>query len=105
MPQVWFGPSSCPPPWPPLSWDRGSILVATRPLFVWLASTSPGAEVRRIESATIAAFVHRPDPEFFNNVVLGRGPADLEATLGGSSPRGRHQALDPRGGRRPGARL
>jgi GNAT superfamily N-acetyltransferase len=47
----------------------------------YLASGSPGAEARRIEGATIAAFVHRPDREFLNNAVLERPPADLDATL------------------------
>jgi GNAT superfamily N-acetyltransferase len=51
--------------------------------WVYLASGSPGAEVRRIEGATIAAFVRRPDREFLNNVVLEGRPADLDATLAG----------------------
>jgi GNAT superfamily N-acetyltransferase len=49
--------------------------------WAYLASGSPGAEVRPIEGATIAAFVHRPDREFLNNAVLERRPADLDATL------------------------
>jgi GNAT superfamily N-acetyltransferase len=50
--------------------------------WAYLASGSPGAEVDRIDDATIALFVHRPDREFLNNAVLGRRPADLEGTLG-----------------------
>jgi len=49
--------------------------------WVYLASGSPGAEVRRVEGAAIAAFVHQPDREFLNNAVLGRRPVDLDATL------------------------
>lgn len=49
--------------------------------WVYLASGSPGAEVRRIEGATIAAFVHRPDREFLNNAVLEQRPVDLDAAL------------------------
>jgi hypothetical protein len=49
--------------------------------WVYLASGSPGAELRRAEGAAIAAFVHSPDREFLNNAVLERRPADLDATL------------------------
>jgi GNAT superfamily N-acetyltransferase len=49
--------------------------------WIYLASGSPGAEVRRVEGATIATFVHRPDREFLNNAVLERRPADLDAAL------------------------
>jgi GNAT superfamily N-acetyltransferase len=50
--------------------------------WVYLASGSSGAEVHRIDEATIAVFRRRPDREFLNNVVLERRPADCEATLG-----------------------
>lgn len=50
--------------------------------WAYLASGSPGAEVRRVEGAAIAVFVHRPDREFLNNAVLGPRPADLGATVG-----------------------
>ncbi len=49
--------------------------------WVYLASGSPGAGVRRIEGAAIGPFVHRPDREFLNNAVLERRPADFDATL------------------------
>jgi GNAT superfamily N-acetyltransferase len=49
--------------------------------WAYLASGSPGAEVVRAEGAAIAAFVHRPDREFLNNAVLGRRPANLDATV------------------------
>jgi GNAT superfamily N-acetyltransferase len=49
--------------------------------WVYLAAGSPGAEVRRIEGATIATFTHRPDREFLNNAVLERRPSDLDAAL------------------------
>lgn len=60
----------------------GRALATLIESWVYLASGSPGAEVRRIEDATVAAFVHRPDREFLNNAVLERRPADLDATLG-----------------------
>lgn len=51
--------------------------------WAYLASGSPGAEVHRMEDATVAVFLHRPDREFLNNAVLERRPADFDATLGG----------------------
>jgi GNAT superfamily N-acetyltransferase len=48
----------------------------------YLADGSPGAEVRRIEGAAIAAFVRRPDRDFLNNAVLTGSPVDLDATIG-----------------------
>jgi GNAT superfamily N-acetyltransferase len=59
----------------------GRSLATLMESWAYLASGSPGAEVRRIEGATIATFVHRPDREFLNNAVLERPPADLGATL------------------------
>jgi GNAT superfamily N-acetyltransferase len=50
--------------------------------WAYLASGSPGAKVRRVEEAAIAAFVRRPDRDFLNNAVLARPPADFDAVLG-----------------------
>lgn len=49
--------------------------------WAYLASGSPGAELTRIDDAAIATFVHRPDRDFLNNVVLRRRPADLAGTM------------------------
>lgn len=49
--------------------------------WAYLAAGSPGAELRRVDGAAIAAFVHSPDREFLNNAVLDRRPADLAAAL------------------------
>ncbi len=50
--------------------------------WAYLAAGSPGAELRRIDGAAVAAFVHQPDREFLNNAVLTRPPANLVMTLG-----------------------
>ena len=47
----------------------------------YLSSGSPGADVIGAGDATIAIFVHRPDREFLNNTILGRGGGHRDATL------------------------
>ncbi|HWA54488.1 MAG TPA: GNAT family N-acetyltransferase [Solirubrobacterales bacterium] len=47
----------------------------------YLAGGSPGAEVTETDGAAIAVFVHSPDREFLNNVVLAQGIEDLDAAL------------------------
>ena len=49
--------------------------------WAYLATGSPGAEVIETDGATIAIFIHSPDREFLNNVVLSRGAGNPEATL------------------------
>ena len=49
--------------------------------WAYLATGSPGAEVIEADGAATAVFVHSPDREFLNNVVLTRGVAGLGATL------------------------
>jgi GNAT superfamily N-acetyltransferase len=44
----------------------------------YLASGSPGAELRRVEGAAIGAFVRPPEREFLNNAVMRRPAVALE---------------------------
>jgi len=49
--------------------------------WAYLAAGSPGAELVRLDDATIACFVYSPDRDFLNNAVLEPAVDDPEATL------------------------